>query len=261
MNSLNHTFLLFLMLLAGSTTALCQIKPIPQDKGQKIRVPVVFHIVQKSGRGQDVQKTITKAKITKEMEDLNKNYSAKNDMSALSERFKGLIGNPNIEFYLYDPNNNGYIKRYDLTSTSTSRPVFFKSQEILHIVVGNMGSSSNVLNKKTNPTNVNINYRDFGNGSGTVTHETGHYFGLWHVWGPSNCRKGKLRTRTDHIPDTPKQRNCTDVSRRKPCPPRNIKKRPNYNNFMDYSACRCFFTKDQAQTMRNKVIKFKSFLK
>ncbi|PQJ73601.1 hypothetical protein BTO14_10125 [Polaribacter butkevichii] len=239
-----------------------QVEPISADDGRTIKIPVVFHVIQEKGKSQDVHEKITDEVLKKEIQDLNINFSAQNNMSALDVRFENLIGNPNFEFYLFNPEHEGYIWRYDLSSNVSSRPIFGRSWKILHIVIGDMLSSSNVLldnNSINKPNHININYKLVGNGSNTVTHELGHYFGLWHVWGKSNCKKIKFHKRTDFIADTPKQNNCTDVKRTKPCPPKKISKNPNYNNFMDYSSCRCFFTKDQVQTMRNRIIKYKKF--
>ena len=102
---------------------------------------------------------------------------------------------------------------------------------------------------------VHVNFRNIGDGGHSVTHELGHYFGLWHVWGKSNCKKIKIGTsRTDDIADTPTQTNCTDKSRNKTCPEILTKRNFNANNFMDYSSCRIMFTKGQAKEMRKNII-------
>lgn len=86
----------------------------------------------------------------------------------------------------------------------------------------------------------------------TLTHETGHWLGLWHIWGDdSNC------SGSDYVADTPNQRienytcpttagavvtdNCTTTS-----------PGVNYQNYMDYSDDKCMvmFTNGQKARMQ-----------
>ena len=106
---------------------------------------------------------------------------------------------------------------------------------------------------------VKLDLRDIGLGTHVLTHETGHWLGLYHIWGKTgSCNRFKaLFKRDDGIDDTPPQKKCSDLSRTS-CPPKNraVKKggKSNHNNFMDYSACRCMFTEKQAIKMRNNII-------
>ncbi|MGJ8743533.1 M43 family zinc metalloprotease [Polaribacter sp.] len=226
------------------------------DDGRTIKIPVVFHIS---------KSIINKEIILQELNELNKNYSATNSMDSLHADFRQLIGNPNIKFHLanvqlnYSPlkgvkRYNGGIRR--LRAKLIKR---FGSDSIIHIIVGKLGSVSKVLLSKNHPKSIKIRSSSFGNSSNTVTHEMGHALGLWHVWGNTNCKENKRGSvQTDYIEDTPFQENCTDQPRKKPCSAiNNIKDRPNYNNFMDYSGCRCFFTKDQAKAIRRKIISYR----
>ena len=103
---------------------------------------------------------------------------------------------------------------------------------------------------------VVVNYRSFGNAEKgnfptmqapynlgrTLTHETGHWLGLRHIWGDTNCGE-------DFCPDTPPQasesRGC-QVGRVS-CGNANM-----VQNYMDYSDDACFniFTLDQKARMR-----------
>jgi hypothetical protein len=73
-----------------------------------------------------------------------------------------------------------------------------------------------------------------------------------------------LSSKDDGIDDTPKQFKCTDLSFSKTCPPKkNIYYKGHkilYNNFMDYSGCRCMFTVGQSIKMRNNIIESKPLL-
>jgi hypothetical protein len=231
-----------------------------QDDGRTIKIPVVFHISQSKK-----DKKISKETILQELKELNENFTATNNMDSLHKDFQHIVGNANIKFHLADVSLNfeslkgvkTYKKRIRwLRARKINR---FGADSIIHIIVGKIGSASSVLSSKQYPKSINININSFGNSSNTVTHEMGHCLGLWHVWGNTNCKKNKTGSvRTDYISDTPFQENCTDRSRKKPCSELvDLKDRPNYNNFMDYSSCRCFFTKEQATTMRQKIILYR----
>ncbi len=111
-------------------------------------------------------------------------------------------------------------------------------------------------NSPRNTDGVVIAYRSFGNAlkgnfpvmqapynqGRTLTHETGHWLGLRHIWGDANCGN-------DFVDDTPPQasesRGC-QVGRTS-CGAVNM-----VQNYMDYSDDACFniFTKGQKSRMR-----------
>ena len=223
-----------------------------KDDDRTIKIPVIFHII--SSGDQQVNDKVTYELILKEIEDLNKNYSASIDMSKLHEDNKVPIGKPKIQFYLADVIDNNKEKGVirSIGSKKHRNHHAINSMETLNICVGNFGS----VTQMSSPNNhkVHINYNNIGKGGNTVTHELGHYFGLWHVWGKSNCKKIKLFSdKDDNISDTPMQKNCTDLSRKKACPKELNKKNINCNNFMDYSSCRVMFSKEQAKKIRNSI--------
>jgi len=75
----------------------------------------------------------------------------------------------------------------------------------------------------------------------TTSHELGHYFSLRHIWGDGDCRAD------DYCEDTPESdapnRGCDQAH--ESCNSLDM-----VANFMDYSACRHFFTNDQKERMR-----------
>lgn len=92
-------------------------------------------------------------------------------------------------------------------------------------------------------------------GGRTTTHELGHFFGLFHIWGDE-----PLCEEDDKCEDTPKQakenqddNRCTFFDRPS-CEP-NVPE--NFQNYMDYSDDRCtnMFTRGQAQRVRTSVLK------
>jgi hypothetical protein len=82
---------------------------------------------------------------------------------------------------------------------------------------------------------------NYGNGR-TLTHESGHFLGLRHIWGDATCGE-------DYCNDTPEQQDATSG-----CPTNDMANRCNaatptmYQNYMDYSddACVNTFTAQQA---------------
>lgn len=80
------------------------------------------------------------------------------------------------------------------------------------------------------------------NGGRTLTHELGHFFGLRHIWGDSNCGN-------DFCADTPTQQTSTGGN----CPSTTTCDgvADMTRNYMDYSndACMNIFTQDQADRM------------
>jgi hypothetical protein len=82
---------------------------------------------------------------------------------------------------------------------------------------------------------------NYGNGR-TLVHESGHFFGLRHIWGDANCGN-------DYCNDTPPQDDattgCPAAGTLNNCTPSQVKM---FENYMDYSydACLNTFTADQA---------------
>ncbi len=118
-----------------------------------------------------------------------------------------------------------------------------------------------VVGKRQTGTELYLKNSDLGR---TMTHETGHFFNLPHIWGNSS---GGDCLVNDNIPDTPPQYEatyCNAPTQSNPngCPtfPRFDLCTPSgngimYMNFMDYvdDAAMMMFTKDQAAIMRADV--------
>lgn len=112
-----------------------------------------------------------------------------------------------------------------------------------------------------NTDGVVVDYRYVGNiGTATapynkgrtLTHETGHWLGLWHIWGDDNNCSG-----TDYVADTPNQQ-----VENSSCPSTNGAVKTdacataapgfNYQNYMDYTddKCMAMFTAGQRDRMQ-----------
>lgn len=259
--------ILSILLLFISNLALSQTKNSLND-GRTINIPVVFHIIYSDktytlSDGKPHQnENIPDEAILRELKDLNLDFRMKNDLSFVEEEFKNIIGNPNINFHIADTilqegGSKGIIRKLHPTGTKFMTKVspLVKKDKYLNVYIGNKGNVTNL-----NGGWINLNFSQIGENTHVLTHETGHWLGLYHIWAKvGSCSRFKnfFAKKDDGIDDTPPQKRCSDLSR-KSCPPKNraVKKgtKANWNNFMDYSACRCMFTEKQAIKMRNNII-------
>lgn len=109
---------------------------------------------------------------------------------------------------------------------------------------------------------ITLSYKSWnaqgGYKAGTLTHELGHYFGLWHIWGDDNGLCPWNGGSDDGIADTPPQSSptydCPAFPYHDVCTPggNGIM----YMNFMDYTtdACRNMFTLEQATRIHTAVM-------
>ncbi|WP_170245952.1 M43 family zinc metalloprotease [Tenacibaculum adriaticum] len=189
-----------------------------------------------------------------------------NDKSALDSDFKILVGNANIEFFLLDTifqsSATKGINRISSSLKPDRNKLLINPINCVNIYVADQGNFSNILSDR-----INLNFRDIGLHTHVLTHEMGHWLGLYHIWGKvGSCNhfRAILSSKDDGIDDTPKQFKCTDLSFSKTCPPKkNLYYKGHkilYNNFMDYSGCRCMFTVGQTIKMRNNIIESKPLL-
>jgi hypothetical protein len=98
---------------------------------------------------------------------------------------------------------------------------------------------------------IALYHADIGDGTRLLTHEAGHWFGLWHI------TEGECGIENDGIADTPRQSSFTNG-----CP--NSKMECNnscfFQNYMDYSNCRVAFTAGQAVRIREVFFRFRGHL-
>lgn len=96
------------------------------------------------------------------------------------------------------------------------------------------------------------------NGGRTLTHEMGHFFEIWHVWGDDNGKCPGAGGKDDGITDTPPQSNATYGCPSYPLFDSCTKTGDGimFMNFMDYvnDACMHMFTAEQAKVMSSQTM-------
>lgn len=236
------------------------------DDGRTIRIPVIFHIVYS-----EESENVSTDSILAELKNLHDDFLKLNkDTSEVNPYFKNEIGNPNVDFVLADSlfqsnGEKGIIRIYskhNKTGLYNISPIV-SPQNYLNVYIGNIKFRGRYTDGVTPVPNdsllheddaVHLRYLWIGGHYRLLTHETGHWLGLWHVF-QDGCNDG------DGIVDTPAQKNATDGNCDL-CPPNVLDqtcsdKPSNYNNFMDYSGCRKMFTVEQAKNIRQTILKYR----
>lgn len=188
-----------------------------------ITIPVVVHVVYNT----NIQ-NISDAQIFSQIASLNQDFSLMNsNSSGIPAAFLSKAADVKIQFMLakFDPMGrptNGIVRKStNKVSFKTDDAVKFSgaggsdiwdSKQYLNIWVcnqeGNSLGYSSVPGSSPDRDGVVINYNVFGttgvlrapfNKGRTATHEIGHWLGLRHIWGDSNCG-------SDDVDDTPRQK-------------------------------------------------------
>ncbi|MCE7060027.1 M43 family zinc metalloprotease [Dyadobacter sp. CY343] len=235
-------------------------------------IPVVFHVVL-SGRME-----VTDEQIGAQLDTINKDYfGAADHLAQVPSYFKSLFGQSGIQFCLAqrtpDDRPTTGIERV----TTTRNSFDYTTNLVKHAESGGLDAwdpdkylniwicdlSGGVLGYATFPDDgvpdeqgVVVDYSCLPggsftayNGGKTLTHELGHYFNLFHIWGDDNdsC------TRDDGISDTPRQQGSTGT-----CPTGIVRDQCTptgngimYQNYMDYTPddCLLMFTREQVAVM------------
>ena len=255
-----------LVALLGVNNAVGQIVH-HDDTGQTIKIPVVFHVIYEK-RGQQLSLEEIQLQITQ----LNRDFSATNDVSQVIEEFKGIVGNSKIEFYLSNTTKsiiyiesekvvfgNDEIYYDSLGGSSAYKPDQNLNVWITNLTPGISAWAKNILESESQE-GVVIDYDYFENHAietrelgRTLVHEVGHWLGLGHL------KTTDCNVDADGISDTPNHlafaSGCelTEQS----CGAQNMTQ-----NFMGYAddVCRLFFTQGQVDSMRYFILEHKSAL-
>jgi hypothetical protein len=267
---LSFTSLMLLMVLKSYTQV---------DSNDIINIPVVFHVVHgtKSSKcyekGANRDQDIPRQLILSEMKDLHDDFLlSNNDTSAVIKPYKHLITNPRINFYLDTtinaPQDPGILRVQSNSGNWIVASPLLDTKKYLNVYIVNYDHSYVINNAPWNSKEdcVYLYFCWTGRDYRLLTHETGHWLGLLHLWGTGDGKGDRNSCSTgDYINDTHPQKKATDI----PCDycpgadnetvDQSCDSEPsNYNNYMDYSGCRKMFTKDQVTEMRKNLFQHRS---
>lgn len=258
-------------------------QPNARANAATVYIPVVFHIVMTNPA------VVTDAQLQAQLDTLNKDCAGQNaDSSKIPAAFKPLFGKSNIQFVLAarTPDNqpsNGIVRKVT-TKTSFSMATdgvkyassggdnAWDANRFMNVWICNL--SGGVLGYATPPGSssnaaqgIVVLYSSLPGGAypydqgRTLTHETGHYFFLYHIWGDD----GGGCSGTDGVNDTPDQSDATFG-----CPNGTVvtdmctTTTPGilYEDFMDYTddACMVMFTNQQVTRMQTALSLYRSSL-
>lgn len=231
-----------------------------------ITIPVVFHIIWKFPH-----QNLKDEQIYSQLEVLNEDYRRlNNNLNRVRAQFTA--ADVKIEFCLAktDPNGN-YTHGITRTQTNleeigvnntyyTIQPIWDRD-EYLNIWVGDFGNDiagqAFPPGSPSDRDGVMIDYTNFGRGGNTIapydlgrtlTHEIGHWFGLFHPWGVNaSCANDDL------VADTPNQ---SGIYFGCPISRTSCGSEDNIENFMGYvdDACMAHFSPGQKTRMRNVLL-------
>jgi hypothetical protein len=256
--------------------------------GATVYIPVVFHIVLPDPN------IVTDEQIQAQLDTLNKDYFGMNgDSVKIPSYFKPLYGKSNIQFCLAQRTPDGDPTNGIERATTTQTDFSINDDGVKHRSAGGVDSwntakyyniwvgtlADNVLGYATFPDDLSTPDADQGvvidyhslpggsyvnyNGGKTLTHETGHYFNLYHIWGDDQ-NSSNTCSGTDYVDDTPNQSVSTAG-----CPSGiktdNCTTGGNgimYHNYMDYTddPCLVMFTSGQVDRMETALSVYRSSL-
>jgi len=243
-------------------------------KGATRTIPVVFHVIHNYG-----DENITKAQIEDQLRILNEDFQRLNkDTSATRAAFKSIAGDFDIEFKLArkDPSGNcteGITRTASYLTDGGDEAVkglvrwpyrTYLNIWVVKYISLDVEGTGKVLGYSRFPNSTNsgtdgiVILADYvgsngtatgnGNYGRTLTHEIGHWLGLFHPF-QNSCGGGNCSNSGDYVCDTPP---VSDPSFG--CPKTNntcSNESPNQldmvENFMDYAygSCQNMFTKGQ----------------
>ena len=265
-----------------------KIRSILEEKTIKFKIqkeinttiPVVVHVVYKNGN-----ENISNAQIQSQLDVLNKDFTRTNtDAFNTPADFLPVISNTQINFCLAQQSpkgnpTNGIIRKQ---TTTNSFPLFgdaiyydslggstaWNTQKYLNIWVaeienGILGWAQFPASGDTNTDGVVIDFEHFGTiGTAiypydlgrTATHEVGHWFNLYHIWGDNSCGN-------DYVNDTPIQEQGNFGCKIHPHISCN-NSGDMFMNFMDYTndACMNSFTEGQKDRIWSSISNWRTGL-
>ncbi|CAN5372312.1 hypothetical protein BH09BAC5_BH09BAC5_17070 [soil metagenome] len=230
-------------------------------------IPVVFHILHQYGA-----ENISDAQVFDAMQHINEDFRKLNaDTAQLVVPFDTLAADCNIEFRLaqLDPDGNctNGIDRIAAFSTyfgdDSCKINQWPRDKYLNIwVVRDLGGCGYsywpaLVDSFPSLDGIVMHYTCVGSigasnwlNAHKLTHEIGHYLGIYHTWG--NTNQVGVACGDDGIADTPETEGSTlcPLTNNDICNPGQPE---NVQNFMDYSYCTAMFTPGQRDAMQNSL--------
>jgi hypothetical protein len=246
------------------------------------QIPIVVHIIH-NGEPIGIGANIPDAQVYSQIDVINRDYKRLNaDTINTPPEFRSVAGKINIEFVLAKQTPDGLptngivrihgsqtswqISNYDILHSQS----YWPAEDYLNVWVGNAtdflgfsqfpmsglipgldGSPDDRFNDGVLVTSKAFGSDDDGdfhvdkryNKGRTLTHEIGHFLGLFHTWG--GCGS------TDYCDDTPTQDASTGGCPSVPQPSCIDGVDKMYQNYLDYTndACMNLFTHDQVERM------------
>lgn len=254
-----------------ATLAKNNFKRRDTSSNEIINVPIVIHVLYNTA-----EQNISDAQIQSQLEVLNNDFAHKNaDKVNTPKVFQSFASDIKIKFCLaqVDPNGKrttGVIRKKTNTEAFSADDAMkyslnggdnaWDNKRYLNIWVCNLGGRSlGYATSPGGPANVDgvvIAFNAFGttgtlrpvfNKGRTATHEVGHWLGLKHIWGDTDCGD-------DEVDDTPRQKSynygCPSFPHVTTCSP--DANGDMFMNYMDFSddACMNMFTVGQSKRMR-----------
>jgi hypothetical protein len=246
---------------------------ISKDNPTQATIPVIFHVIYNTQ-----EQNITEAQIQSQLTVMNQDFNKSNaDTALVPGPFKPLTANVQIMFCLAQRDPNGQPTT-GITRTQTAKASFGGSSDTsiyytslggkdiwdrdkyLNIYVCNLQGTllgyAQFPGGRASTDGCVIGYKYLGttgtaqppNDKGrTVTHEVGHWFNLFHIWGDEPACD-----QDDEVADTPLQgpenSGCPTFPKTDACTPN----APGvmYMNYMDYSDDACMFMFSLGQSTR-----------
>jgi PKD repeat protein len=223
-------------------------------------IPIVFHIIHNYG-----SENVPDSRIYNALRIINEDFRAQNsDTSDVVSKFKGIVGDAEIEFRLahLDPSGN---PTNGITRT-VGKETFDAGENVKGLINWNTGNTQNYVqiwvvdNISSGAGGYSFYPGNVGNANEGVvirnsqiedrslTHEIGHYLNLRHTWGdsntpgdPANCGDDDL---VNDTPNTIGNTSCNLNASSCGSPLDNVQ------NYMEYAFCGRMFTRGQASRMQ-----------
>lgn len=231
-------------------------------------IPVVFHILHLGGA-----ENISDFQINDAMVILNRDFAKKNaDTTSIIAQYKPIAADCQIEFKLATLDENGmctngitrhYTTKTDWTPSFSNYVYTWDPTKYLNVYVvrtmqsGAAGYTYLPGTASAAADAIVVLHSYLGSmgtsntfASRTLTHETGHWFNLQHVWGSTNSPN--VACGDDGVTDTPVTKGHTSCNLNSAVCTSGIVE--NVQNYMEYAYCSRMFTQGQKSRMHNAII-------